>query len=227
MTTSHHAGTDVEALAARLRPDGDFAVLCGALESLAAQAEATAAREPLLALAGHPSFSVRWRVAAALRAAHGGDRRVEDALVALAGDPRPIVRLEAVDALALLPTPRTAAVDDALRTACGDDDERTVVSALVGLARARAALPAGPLARVLAPARMVLVAGRGRGAAARRAGALRAPRGARAAARAGAAVDAARPGRRPGALRGGRRLRAGAGRPVGPDGRPGRPTSGP
>ena len=148
---------DVEALAALLRPDQDHAVLCAALESVAAQEEATGAREALLALADHPSFSIRWRVAAALRAAHGGDARVDDALVALAGDPRPIVRLEAVDALALLLPPRPVAVDDALRTACDDDDERTVVSAIVGLARARAALPAGPLARVLAPARMVLV----------------------------------------------------------------------
>ena len=81
MTTSHHPGTDVETLAGLLRPAQDFAVLCAALESLAAQAEATAAREPLLSLAGHPSFSIRWRVAAR-SAAHGGDRRVEDALVA-------------------------------------------------------------------------------------------------------------------------------------------------
>jgi len=157
VTTSNHAATDVGALAALVRQEQEFDVLCAALEALAAQEEATAAREPLLALADHPSFSIRWRVAAALRAAHGGDARVDDALVALAGDPRPIVRLEAVDALALLPPPRPAAVDEALRVACGDDDERTVVSAIVGLARARAALPTGPLARVLAPARMVLV----------------------------------------------------------------------
>lgn len=147
----------VAALAGLVRAGEEHTVLCGALEALAALADATAAREPLLALAGHPSFSIRWRLAAALRAAHGGDPRVDDALVALAGDPRPIVRLEAVDAMALLPPPRHGAVDDALRAACDDADDRTAVSALVGLARAGAPLPGEPLARVLAPERMCLV----------------------------------------------------------------------
>jgi HEAT repeat protein len=100
---------------------------------------------------------VRWRLAAPLRAAHLGDARVEAALVALAADPRPIVRLEAVDALGLLRPPRAAAVDDALRAACDDPDGRTVASALVGLARAGAHLPADPLARALAPERMATV----------------------------------------------------------------------
>lgn len=147
----------VTALAGLVRAGEDHTVLCGALGALAALADASAAREPLLSLAGHPSFSIRWRLAAALRAAHGGDPRVEDALLALAGDPRPIVRLEAVDAIALLPPPRAGAADDALRAACEDADERIAVSALVGLARAGAPLPEEPLVRVLAPERMCLV----------------------------------------------------------------------
>lgn len=145
----------VVALGELARTGEDHAVLCAALESLGVLVDASAAREPLLALAPHPSFSIRWRLAAALRAAHAGDPRVEAALVALAADPRPIVRLEAVDALALLWPPRSPAVDGALRAACDDpDDERIVVSALVGLARAHVHLPAAPLARVLAPERM-------------------------------------------------------------------------
>ena len=151
------ADAAVVALGELVRSDEDHAVLCAALEALGVLTDASAAREPLLALATHPSFSIRWRLAAALRAAHTDDPRVEAALVALAADPRPIVRLEAVDALALLWPPRSPAVDDALRTACDDEDERTVVSALVGLARARAHLPAEPLARVLAPERMAAV----------------------------------------------------------------------
>jgi hypothetical protein len=151
------ADAAVVALGELVRSDEDHAVLCAALEALGVLTDASAAREPLLARATHPSFSIRWRLAAALRAAHTDDPRVEAALVALAADPRPIVRLEAVDALALLWPPRSPAVDDALRTACDDDDERTVVSALVGLARARAHLPAEPLARVLAPERMAAV----------------------------------------------------------------------
>ena len=211
------ADAAVVALGELVRSDEDHAVLCAALEALGVLTDASAAREPLLALATHPSFSIRWRLAAALRAAHTDDPRVEAALVALAADPRPIVRLEAVDALALLWPPRSPAVDDALRTACDDEDERTVVSALVGLARARAHLPAEPLARVLAPERMAAVPSGGGGAAADRPGPLGAPRGPRAAAPPGAALEAARPRRRarPGRRR--RRLRgprAGAGRPL-------------
>jgi len=147
----------VVALGELLRTAEDHAVLCAALEALGGLTDASAAREPLLALASHPSFSIRWRLAAALRAAHTDDPRVEAALVALAADRRPIVRLEAVDALALLWPPRSPAVDDALRVACDDSDERTVVSALVGLARARVHLPEEPLARVLAPERMATI----------------------------------------------------------------------
>lgn len=151
------ADAAVVALGELARTGEDHAVLCAALEALGVLTDASAAREPLLALATHPSFSIRWRLAAALRAAHTDDPRVEAALVSLAADPRPIVRLEAVDALALLRPPHAPAVDDALRAACDDEDERTVVSALVGLARARVHLPAEPLARALAPERMAAV----------------------------------------------------------------------
>jgi hypothetical protein len=148
------ADAAVVALGELAHPGETHPVLCAALEALGGLSDASAAREPLLGLVTHPSFSIRWRLAAALRAAHTDDPRVEAALVALAADPRPIVRLEAVDALALLWPPRSRAVDDALRAACEDPDERTVVSALVGLARARVHLPAEPLARALAPERM-------------------------------------------------------------------------
>src|SRR6478735_6523428 len=52
------AGDAVRALAGLVRAAEDHTVLCCALEALGALPDASAAREPLLALAGHPSFSV-------------------------------------------------------------------------------------------------------------------------------------------------------------------------
>ena len=128
------ADAAVVALGELVRSDEDHAVLCAALEALGVLTDASAAREPLLALATHPLL-IRWRLAAALRAAHTDDPRVEAALVALAADPRPIVRLEAVDALALLWPPRSPAVTMRAAHRLRRRGRRTVVSALVGLAR--------------------------------------------------------------------------------------------